>query len=97
MKHDKWYALGRNQNLNQMEQIKILTLSIASSASFTLDTKEFYYFVGSGGGGGGGYGITLINDDLKKEYKYILGLLNSKLLDFYLKTYSHISWWLLCL
>jgi hypothetical protein len=86
-KHDRWYALGRNQNLNQMEQIKILTPSIASSASFTLDETEFYYFVGSGGGGGGGYGITLINDDLS-EYKYILGLLNSKLLDFYLKSYS---------
>ena len=86
-KHDKWYALGRNQNLNQMEQVKILTPSIASAASFTLDINDFYYFVGSGGGGGGGYGIILINNDLN-EYKYILGLLNSKLLDIYLKSYS---------
>jgi hypothetical protein len=86
-KHDRWYALGRSQNLNQMEQTKILTPSIAKSASFTLDTNEFYYFVGSGGGGGGGYGITLkkIHPD---ESKYVLGLLNSRLLDGYLKLIS---------
>jgi len=45
------------------------------------------YFVGSGGGGGGGYGIT-INKDLKLSYEYILGLLNSKLLNFFLKNIS---------
>lgn len=86
-KNERWYAFSRTQNLNQMEQLKIITPSIANSASFTLDSTDFYYFVGSGGGGGGGYGITLINEDIK-EYKYILGLLNSKLLDFYLKSYS---------
>jgi hypothetical protein len=67
--------------------VKILTPSIASNASFTLDTTDYYYFVGSGGGGGGGYGILLETDDLN-AYKYILGLLNSKLLDIYLKSYS---------
>jgi len=70
-----------------MEQVKILTPSIANSASFTLDSSDFYYFVGSGGGGGGGYGITLKNENLN-EYKYLLGILNSKLLDVYLKSYS---------
>src|SRR4030042_4104277 len=70
-----------------MEQKKIITPSIANSASFTLDTTGAYYFVGSGGGGGGGYGITLKKDE-SMSYEYILGLLNSKLLDSFLKTIS---------
>ena len=86
-KHDKWYAFGRSQNLNEMEQTKLLTPSIANRASFTLDEKDNYYFVGSGGGGGGGYGITL-RSDCKLSYKYVLGLLNSKTLDFVLKKVS---------
>jgi len=85
--HDRWYAFGRSQNLNEMEQKKLLTPSISNHASFTLDADDFYYFVGSGGGGGGGYGITL-KKEILVAYNYILGLLNSKLLDSYLKSYS---------
>jgi hypothetical protein len=86
-KHNRWYAFGRSQNLSEMEQKKILTPSIAKSASFTLDSTDFYYFVGSGGGGGGGYGVTLKPDE-HMAYEYILGLLNSKLLDYFLKSLS---------
>ena len=87
-KHDKWYAFGRSQNLSEMEQEKILTPSIANRTSFTLDTTDHYYFVGSGGGGGGGYGITLKDEYQSLTYFYILGLLNSKLLDWFLKQTS---------
>jgi hypothetical protein len=86
-KHDRWYALGRSQNLNKMEQVKLLTPSIANFSSFMLDSTEFYYFVGSGGGGGGGYGIIL-SPNIQLSYEYVLGLLNSKLLDAYLKSFS---------
>jgi hypothetical protein len=86
-KHDRWYAYSRSQNLSAMEQKKIMTPSIANSASFTLDLKDLFYFVGSGGGGGGGYGIT-IKDNVKVSYQYILALLNSQLLDTYLKSFS---------
>jgi type I restriction-modification system DNA methylase subunit len=86
-KNDKWYSFGRSQNLSEMEQKKILTPSIAKYASFTLDSQNFYYFVGSGGGGGGGYGITLKSNQ-QIEYEYILGLLNSRLLYFFLKSFS---------
>ncbi len=86
-KHEKWYAFGRNQNLTEMNQKKILTPSIASFSSFMLDNDEHYFFVGSGGGGGGGYGITFPVKE-RIAYEYFLGLLNSRLLDFYLKTYS---------
>jgi type I restriction-modification system DNA methylase subunit len=86
-KHDKWYALGRSQNLTQMEKRKILTPSIASSASFTLDECGSYYFVGSGGGGGGGYGITIQpNEDL--TLVALLGILNSTPVDFFVKNVS---------
>jgi type I restriction-modification system DNA methylase subunit len=84
-KNERWYAFGRSQNLSEMEQKKILTPSIAKSASFTLDSTDYYYFVGSGGGGGGGYGITLKAEG-KIAYQYVLGLLNSKLLDAYLRS-----------
>jgi hypothetical protein len=70
-----------------MEQKKMLTPSIAKSASFTLDSKDFYYFVGSGGGGGGGYGITLKPNE-GMAYEYVLALLNSSLLDYFLKSFS---------
>jgi hypothetical protein len=86
-KHDRWYAFGRSQNLSEMEQTKLLTPSIAKKASFTLDSKGYYYFVGSGGGGGGGYGVTL-KSEVKLAYEYLLGLLNSRLLDHYLKAIS---------
>lgn len=86
-KHDRWYAFGRSQNLSEMEQVKLLTPSIAKSASFVLDAEGEYYFVGSGGGGGGGYGITL-RPDLGLDLRFVLGLLNSRLLDFYLKAIS---------
>jgi len=87
-KHDKWYAFGRSQNLAEMEQKKILTPSIANRTSFTFDDSDFYYFVGSGGGGGGGYGIILRDEYVSINYLYLLGLLNSKLLDWFLKQAS---------
>ncbi len=86
-KHSRWYAFGRSQNLGQMEQMKLLTPSIAASASYTFDRTGSLYFVGSGGGGGGGYGITL-NPTCPLAYGYVLGLLNSRLLDFWLKQIS---------
>jgi len=88
-KHDRWYAFSRSQNLSEMEQTKILTPSIADHTAFVLDRTQHYYFVGSGGGGGGGYGITLANDSPGHlTYPYVLGLLNSQLLDWYLKRVS---------
>ncbi|MDY0391795.1 MAG: Eco57I restriction-modification methylase domain-containing protein [Candidatus Bipolaricaulis sp.] len=86
-KHDRWYAFGRSQNLAEMDQVKILTPSIARRASFTLDGKGRFYFVGSGGGGGGGYGLTLRREH-GLSYEYVLGLLNSILLDLYLQSRS---------
>ena len=63
-----------------MASAKILVPDIADCASFALDEEAQYAFVS-------GYGITL-KDDVSETPKYILGLLNSKVLDFYLKQVS---------
>jgi adenine-specific DNA-methyltransferase len=85
MDHDEWYAYGRNQNLDQFEQVKIMTQVLARQSSMVLDTNDGYYFVG--GGNAGGYGITL-KENSSLSYTYLLGLLNSKLLDYFLQNHS---------
>ena len=87
MRHERWYGYVYPKSVSLFAKCKILTPSIASRASYTLDKKGELYFVGSGGGGGGGYGIIL-KEDVRIAYEYLLGLLNSKLLDYYLKQIS---------
>ena len=87
MRHEGWYGYIYPKSISLFAKKKILTPSIAASASFTLDEDGELYFVGSGGGGGGGYGITL-KSGVEFEYAYLLGLLNSRVLDFYLKLIS---------
>jgi hypothetical protein len=87
MRHSGWYGYVYPKSVSLFGNPKILTPSIAAQGSFTYDEHGEYYFVGSGGGGGGGYGIV-IKDTANVSYKYLLGLLNSKLLDYYLKKIS---------
>lgn len=75
-----WYQYGRQQNIDLMLVPKILVPDIADRASFALDSGGEYAFTS-------GYGITL-RPDVKESPKYILALLNSSLLDFYLKRIS---------
>jgi len=75
-----WYMYGRSQNIDLMSLPKILVPDIASHVSFMLDQTGNYAFTS-------GYGITL-KKDLPESEKFILGLLNSKLSDFYLKRMS---------
>ncbi len=76
----EWYVYGRNQNIDLMLIPKILVPDIANHASFALDEHGDYAFTS-------GYGIIL-NEDFNESKKYIIGLLNSKLSDFYLKQVS---------
>jgi len=75
-----WYIYGRQQNVDLMLQPKILVPDIADRPSFALDETGQYAFTS-------GYGIVLKSSRAESP-KYILGLLNSKLLDFYLKRIS---------
>jgi type I restriction-modification system DNA methylase subunit len=80
-----WYGYIYRKNLEKFEQAKLLTQVLASRNSFTFDEKGEYYFVG--GGNAGGYGIVL-KDEYVKDYYDVIALLNSKLLEFYLRKTS---------
>ncbi len=75
-----WYAYVYPKNIEVMSAKKILIPDIADRASFALDETGEYAFTS-------GYAITL-KDGIMESQKYILGLLNSKVLDFYLKNVS---------
>lgn len=75
-----WYAYIYPKNIDVMQNPKILVPDIADKASFALDEGGDYVFTS-------GYGITL-RSDIKESTIYILALLNSSLLDFYLKRIS---------
>jgi len=75
-----WYAYGRLQNIDLMLSPKILVPDIADRAAFAFDEIGEYAFTS-------GYGIIL-KEDVSESPRYILGLLNSKVLDFYLKQVS---------
>lgn len=80
-----WFAYIYPKNLSEFYEPKIMTQVLASKASFTLDKEGLYYFVG--GGNAGGYGVKL-KPEFDLDLRYLTGLLNSKLLDFYLKKVS---------
>lgn len=79
-KGNEWYQYGRQQNIELMFLQKILIPDIADRAAFSFDEQGVYSFTS-------GYGITL-KKDVRESPKYILGLLNSSLLDGYLKQIS---------
>ena len=82
---ENWHKFGRLQNIEKFEQPKIITQVLASNNTFAIDLKGEYYFVG--GGNAGGYGIVL-KDSNQKVYHFVLALLNSNVLEFYLKNIS---------
>ena len=89
---ERWYGYVYPKNLARMGKRKLLTPSLGQRAEFSFDNQGELFFVGSGGGGGGGYGITLPDAAM---YEYVLGLLNSRLLDWYLQqitTPFHSGW-----
>ena len=75
MRGSVWYAYGRNQALDVMPLQKIFTPDIAARSSFSLDETGKVFFTG---GVSGGYGILILPEYTRE---YILGLLNSELLE----------------
>jgi hypothetical protein len=80
MQGSNWYAFIYPKNLDVMNGPKILVPDIADRASFALDEGGEYAFTS-------GYGITL-RPEVKESPKYILALLNSTVLDYFLKRVS---------
>ncbi|MGO8990710.1 MAG: Eco57I restriction-modification methylase domain-containing protein [bacterium] len=77
---DDWYRFGRTQNIGMWEQPKILVPYMITRLSAYPDSEDHYYFVNVTTGG---YGILV--DDNRVSMSYLTALMNSSLLDFYLK------------
>jgi len=75
MRGSRWYGYGRTQALDVIPLPKIFTPDIAARSSFSLDASGEVFFTG---GVAGGYGI-LVLPEFSREY--ILGILNSRLLE----------------
>jgi hypothetical protein len=75
MKGTQWYAYTRNQALDVVSLPKIFTPDLSTRAAFSLDQAGDLFFTG---GVAGGYGI-LVSPQYSRSY--ILGLMNSRLLD----------------
>ncbi|MDP2138187.1 MAG: Eco57I restriction-modification methylase domain-containing protein, partial [Candidatus Didemnitutus sp.] len=75
-----WYEFGRNQNIDLMLLPKLLVPDIADRACFALDEDGQYAFTS-------GYGITF-KDPEEFPLKFMLGLCNSRVLDFYWRRVS---------
>ena len=80
MRGPSWYGFIYPKNIELMRRPKILVPDIADRASFAYDASGDYAFTS-------GYGVTF-KDNVTESPKYVLGLLNSKVLDFYLKRVS---------
>jgi type I restriction-modification system DNA methylase subunit len=79
MRGERWYGYVYPKALDVMPLPKIFTPDIAARASFSLDDSGDVFFTG---GVAGGYGI-LVLPEYSKEY--VLGLLNSKLLEWIIR------------
>ena len=78
-KEEKWFEYADPRNYEQFETLKLLTPDISTRNNFVLDANGYYCL----------NVIYAINSDTKKvNPKHLLGILNSKLLEFYFK---HIS------
>jgi type I restriction-modification system DNA methylase subunit len=77
---EDWHLFAYSKNLEKFEHPKLLTQVLADRNRFTLDSGGRYYFVG--GGNAGGYGIRL-KDDSDDSRWYVLGVLNSRPVEFY--------------
>jgi len=82
-----WFGYVYRKNHTRFGLSKLLVPSIATGSCFAADLQGEFYFVGSGGGGGGGYGISLL-PDIGFSFHYLLGILNSKVLSYFLKLIS---------
>jgi len=79
-KSPRWYEYSRNQNFECQNMKKILVPGLATEARYCIGEAGVFIDQGS-------YGVIL-NEQNKIHELFIMGLLNSKLLDFCLKSKS---------
>jgi type I restriction-modification system DNA methylase subunit len=74
-----WHLYLYNKSLDKFPLPRIFTPNLSPHGSFSFDGGGRYAFVG---GVGGGYGIVL-KDRSEKSFFYVLGVLNSRPVEFY--------------
>jgi type I restriction-modification system DNA methylase subunit len=80
----EWYSF-RRRNYDLRDGVgRVFVPSIGKRLSAAIDPEGVYHFVGSGGGGGGSYAL-LPNNESNHSIYYILGLINSRLADWFAK------------
>jgi type I restriction-modification system DNA methylase subunit len=79
-----WYEFGRPNNHEKFEQVKLMTQLLSTGNKFALDLTGKFFFIAVGGD------CITLKAQYKNinMYKFILGLLNSRVLEYFLK---HIS------
>jgi len=78
-REQRWFEYADPRNIQQFENIKIITPDISTHNRFALDFDKVYSLNTS-------YVIDL--DNFKHDPKYLLGLINSSLLEFFFKQLS---------
>jgi len=89
MDYEAWYAYWCPREIRKFACPKILTQVLAKGSKMAFDNTGKYFFVG--GGNAGVYGIILKENLIAGEqtdYWVMLALLNSSLLEFYLRQMS---------
>ncbi len=81
---EEWWQYGRNQNIAEMGTEKIILQVLSKYGSYDYDPDASCAIVG--GGNAGGYGISLTKGGI--GYLYLLGLLNSKVLNYFVRQVS---------
>ena len=82
MKHDEFYAYIYPKNLTEFEAVKIMTRDIANGCEFTLDTWDHYHTTTV-------YSFVF-KEGIEENPEYWLGLLNSKLMWFFLQATGNV-------
>jgi len=88
---DQWIKYVYDKNLDKFGTPKLICQVLSSRCNFVFDENGEVYFPGSGGGSGG-YGVILRNlqdsNPTREDYLELLAILNSMLIDFYVKLFS---------
>ena len=82
MKGAKWYGYVYPKALDVMPLPKIFTPDLVSQVSFSIDDAGEIFFTG---GAAGGYGILIAHGYSRN---FVLGILNSKLMNWFLQQFS---------
>lgn len=83
MKHDRYYAYIYPKNLTDFANKKILTAEIANRGEMTIDQEGYFYHTTKV------YSLAAKNE-LPEHISYFLGILNSKVLFFFLSATGYV-------